>query len=541
VKKINLGQHDRLILAVCLAIAVVSLYFLNDPSLFLANSDQRLKEIGRIVQLEKDVRLKSVGSYFWDEARENSKISNGLSLFTGDQSKTEVLFSDGRRISISQNSLVQFKILNNEILLDFSFGEISAQNIKEKIKIVICGKTYEIDSEQASEFKMKRSQECGSLNVNVQKGQIKLNNKKVTPVAEFVEKTNSVVAEPLPAPVVSPDPVVTQPEVPEQAEVPVVDEPVVPVNTAPKVELAQPKLTALSMKHRVTSPTPPKVNWSSVQGADQYEVEWSASNQFKKAERAIVEKNEFEFTENPNRKIFYRTRAISSISEPGPFSEVGEINPTYPFIKLTEPEITHTYQAKNSADKGPPRKFDIAWSEVPNAALYEVEVARSNKFEKVAKVRSKTATTTLNLPASGQYFWRVSALSKQGKVISQSQEPGLISYNRLFDLEILDIPNKYRDASFFFQKTAARFIWISWSPAKNPNVSYKIDVASEPTFKSILKSYSSDKPTLLIREQFPEGLYYWRVRSEVETVVSDWSSTSKFRILTGAKRGTAGQ
>lgn len=534
VKKLNLGQHDRLILAICLAIALASLYFLNDPSLFLSNSDQNLKEIGKITQIEKDVRLKSVGSYFWDEARPFSKISNGQSLFTGDQSNTEVMFTDGKKISIAENSLVQFRMLNNEITLDFSFGEISAQNLKQKIKIVICGKTYEINPEEASEFKLKRSQDCGSLNVNVQKGQIKLNNKKVTPLAEFIEKPATVVATPDPKPEVVQQP----PE--EITQAPVVEPPPV-IETAPKIELAQPKLTSPSIKHRITSQTLPKVKWAEVTGADRYEIEWSYSNKFNKAEKAVVEKTEFEFSQNPARKLFYRTRALSSISDPGPFSAIGEINPTYPFIKITENEITFTYQAKSSMDKGPPRKFDISWSEVPNVENYEIEVSRSTKFDKVAKIRSKEAKTTLNLPMTGIYYWRVSALAKDGKVITQSQEPASVNYSRMFDLETPEVPDKYRDASFFFQKTAARFIWISWSASKNSNAIYKVDVSSEPTFNTILKSYTSDKPTLLIREQFPEGLYYWRVRSEVDTIVSDWTSPSKFRILTGAKRGTAGQ
>ena len=506
VKKLNLGQHDRLILAICLAIALASLYFLNDPSLFLSNSDLHLKEIGKITQIEKDVRLKSIGSYFWDEARPFSKISNGQSLFTGDQSKTEVTLTDGKKISISENSLVQFRMLNNEILLDFSFGEISALNLNEKIKIVICGKTYEINPEQASEFKLKRSQDCGSLNVNVQKGQIKLNNKKVTPLTEFIEKPVTVTAAPVPKPEV----VVPPPE--EVAQVPVVEPPPV-IETAPKVELAQPKLSTPSIKHRTTSQTLPKVKWAEVTGADRYEIEWSYSSKFSKSEKAIVEKTEFEFTQNPARKLYYRTRALSSISDPGPFSAIGEINPTHPFIKITENEIAYTYQAKSSLDKGPPRKFDISWSEVPNVDTYEIEVSRSASFDKVANIKSKEAKTILNLPITGLYFWRVSALAKDGKVITQSQEPASVNYSRMFDLETPEVPDRYRDASFFFQKTAARFIWISWSASKNSNATYKVDVAAEPTFKSVLKSYSSDKPTLLIREQFPEGLYYWRVRS----------------------------
>ncbi len=529
-KNLNLTKRDQVVLLICAVIALLSIYFLNDPRILLGNFSSNQDSIGRIVILEKDVRTKNQGTYFWSEAEQNGNISPGLSLFTGEKSSSTIEFKDGKKIRISENSLVKFNISNNEILLDFSFGEISAQGLTKKIKIVICDKTYEIEPDQASAFALKKTSECGGLNVKVQKGEIKLNNRKVTADTEFNQpaktelktvplETVPVVETPLPEPVAE----------------------VLPPPPPPSVKLQAPELMNKSIKHRVTSKTAPQIQWSRVKDAAKYQLETSFDKLFKKP--TVVDTKDLTHTlaENPTRKMFFRARGMKDNGEPGVYSEIGEVEPAYPKIKLENKDQNFLYQAKNSKDNGGPRKFDISWSPVPNTQAYEVEVSRTTDFDKVAKIKTREPASVLNLPSAGKYHWRVSALSAQGKIISQSEEIGTVDYTKVFDLKQPEVPDRYKDASFFFQKTAARFIWISWNSVNVAEPIYKIQLSTSSDFNNILKTYDNSKTTMLIRDQIPEGVYYWRVRAEVGSQVSDWSDTAQFKILTGGKRTTAGE
>jgi hypothetical protein len=529
----NLSKRDRVILLVCAAIAFISIYFLNDPRLLLNSSRFNQDSIGRIVQLDRDVRTKNIGTYFWNDAEQNGNISPGLSLFTGEKSTSTVEFKDGKKIKISENSLVKFSVSKNEIVLDFSFGEISAQGISKKIKIVICDKTYEIEPNRASAFAIKKTSECGRLNVRVQKGEIKLNNKKLTPAKEFIQpartELRSAEVEVIPAP--PPTVVIAT----EPVEIP---EPVVTPTPPPVVEMPAPELKSKILKHSVINKKPPLIEWGQVENAVNYQVQTSYTKDFTKLSSATVPNTQFGFAANPSRKIFYRARGIKENGEFGPFSEIGEIEPLYPKIELSNKEQSFLYQAKNSQDNGGPRKFELAWTSVPNADQYEVEISKTTDFKKVGKVRSREPSTVLTAPSTGKFHWRVSALSK-GKTISRSNDFGTVDYAKVFNLNKPDVPNRYKNSSFFFQKTAARFIWISWVPVNVGEPTYKVELSAQPDFNSIIKTYSSPKTTMLIRDQIPEGLYYWRVRAEVEGQVSDWSETAQFKILTGGKRNTA--
>lgn len=528
-KNLNLTKRDQVVLLICTVIALLSIYFLNDPRILLGNFSSNQDSIGRIVILEKDVRTKNQGTYFWNEAEQNGAISHGLSLFTGEKSSSTIEFKDGKKIRISENSLVKFNISNNEILLDFSFGEISAQGLNKKIKIVICDKTYELEPDQASAFALKKTSECGRLNVKVQRGEVKLNNKKVTAEAEFNQPPKTELKT---------IPIETIPIVEPPAPEPVVEVAPPPL---PSAKLQAPELATKSIKHRVVSKTAPQIQWSRVQDAAKYQLETSFDKSFRKPTVFDTKDLNYTLAENPTRKVFFRARGIKENGEPGPFSDVGEIDPAYPKIKLENKDQNYLYQAKNSKDNGGPRKFDISWSPVPNTQAYEVEVSRSTNFDKVAKIKTREPASVLNLPSAGKYHWRVSALSAQGKIISQSDEVGTVDYAKVFDLKQPDVPERYKDASFFFQKTAARFIWISWNPVSVAEPVYKIQLSMSSDFSNILKTYDNSKTTMLIRDQIPEGIYYWRVRAEVGSQVSDWSETAQFKILTGSKRNTAGE
>lgn len=530
----NFTKRDRVVMLICAIVALMSIYFLNDPRIFLGNFNSKFDSIGRIVMLEKDVRTKNLGTYFWNEAEPNGNISPGLSLFTGEKSTSTIEFSDGKKIKISENSLVKFSVSNNEILLDFSFGEISAQGLSKTIKVVICDKTYEISPDKASAFALKKTNECGRLNVKVQKGEIKLNNKKVTVEKEFVQPAKTdlktlpieTVQTPPPPPPVEPNPT------------PIVETPPPPPTV---VKLDAPELLNKSIKHRIVSKVAPKIEWSKVSEASKYQLETSFERTFKKP--SVIDTKDLAYTlpENPSRKMYFRTRALSDKGDPGYYSEIGEIEPTFPKIKLENKDQSFLYQAKNSKDNGGPKKFDIAWSPVPGSQQYEVEVSRTTSFDKVAKIKTREPASALNLPSAGKYHWRVSALSAQGKVLSQSEDYGTVDYAKVFDLKQPEVPERYKDASFFFQKTAARFIWISWNPVNVAEPVYKIELSTTPNFSNIIKTYENAKTTMLIRDQIPEGIYFWRVRAEVGSQVSDWSETATFKILTGSKRNTAGE
>jgi hypothetical protein len=123
-----LKKTDILFLAISAAIFIFSSYLLYDDSfLFHQKVTSEFEEIGFISQKFKDVRRKNSTNFIWMPVRENDKVYQHDSLFTGDESTAQITFLDGTKIDIASNSLVDLNIEEEQMNLNLKFGNFVGQ------------------------------------------------------------------------------------------------------------------------------------------------------------------------------------------------------------------------------------------------------------------------------------------------------------------------------------------------------------------------------------------------------------------------------
>lgn len=72
----------------------------------------------------------------------------------------------------------------------------------------------------------------------------------------------------------------------------------------------------------------------------------------------------------------------------------------------------------------------------------------------------------------------------------------------------------------------AVFLWKAVANAE----SYNIEFASDESFQKIMKTYKSQKPSLLLRARI-KGVIYWRVQSVQGDLKSEWSTVYSFKVM----------
>lgn len=160
------NKTDRRILAAATLLLLLMLYLLYDDSLILpSDNTSNLKPIGKISQLDRDVRRKVSKKFVWRTARHKDTLHAGDSLFTGKDSVVKVELKDGRSLTLQENSLIVFNTSGDQLNLDLRAGRLQGKldgcvkiNIKGQEK-EICGENspIEIDSDGAVEVKKEEA------------------------------------------------------------------------------------------------------------------------------------------------------------------------------------------------------------------------------------------------------------------------------------------------------------------------------------------------------------------------------------------------
>ena len=100
---IKFNKTDRVILTVSTLIVMLYSYFLYDDSFLFNAENSSYRQIGVLSLSANDVRRKSVESFLWSPAKTQQTLHEKDSIFTGEQSKAEVLLNDGSVIKLEEN------------------------------------------------------------------------------------------------------------------------------------------------------------------------------------------------------------------------------------------------------------------------------------------------------------------------------------------------------------------------------------------------------------------------------------------------------
>lgn len=513
----NLKRQDLTILALCLLFFIVSAFLYRFGGSTFSNTEDSTGQIGQIISIQSDVRHKVNKSYFWTDAAKYTSIVKGDSLFVGQNSSGHVRLKDGKEFSIGENSLVKFSFKNNDLSLEMGFGQIKAVGLNQKIKISECGKVYEIDASQA-DLLITKADDCSSLGVQVNKGNVKVNSK----VIEKSAKPQKIADNGKQLDITS-TPIIEKPQ-PKVEPVPELPPP------PPKVVDA-PRLLKKNQNILLDENAKPNIGWMPMDDIKEYQIEISPNSFFDQVSLYRTKNNSLPVTRFESEQIYYRVKAKSNEDIESSYSEVGQMKFQFPEIVLNDADRRISYVAKNSKDLGAPQKFDISWTPVKAASEYVIEVDSSPEFAAPQKTNLRVPAGTLTIPKGGQYHYRVSAIGQSGRQISSSNV-GVISYDKVFDLLKPTISNTSKNLTYYFQRGLAKFIWLRWvdTTPTSKIEHYRLEIAKDQNFQEKIKAYNVKKPQFLLNETLEKGQYYWRVRSENKDQFSDWSDLGYLKV-----------
>ncbi len=121
----TLRRTDRVIIALAVLVTIVCSFFLiNDDYLSPFSDEDKSKPLMGVISYKlNDSRHKSSSSMMWINSRKKQNVRLGDSIFTGEESQTQVTLSKGGEVNMGQNTLVVFNQDSN--LMDLGFGNFS--------------------------------------------------------------------------------------------------------------------------------------------------------------------------------------------------------------------------------------------------------------------------------------------------------------------------------------------------------------------------------------------------------------------------------
>lgn len=509
------------VVLLCILGIVICIYLLNTHSFLDSKNQSQEVVLGEINETSLDVRLKSNKQYFWQKTERNQVLTEGDSVFTGPKSSSEITLLDGKKIRISENSLIRFATKNQQLSVDLAFGKLFSTGSTQPIVISDCGKLYTIEPNAAT-FELSKGKNCGSIEVNVSKGTIKLNKKfvaKKKPQPQLAKSNFSVIEDDF------------QPPLLNASAIEALAKPV--EIAAAKAKLETPQFEKKLYNMTLTKSLHVDFSWNSVPDASEYILEQSETELFELSDPVHVSTTSYSYHPETDGVRFFRLKAIDEKGSESGYGDVAKTSLIYPNIELEQKKIKAQYKARTSTDFGSKKNFPISWSTVPHAAKYVVEVADNSDFSKSIPTISRKPASNIVVPKTGLYHYRVSAFNQQGRKISSSDGSGEINYEKMFDMLAPVIEPTLKSLSFYFQKQFGQFIWLRWIKASNSSgLKYRFQLATSAGFEKLFYDQLTTENKILLNKNLLQGEYFWRIRSENEAQTSDWSDLGSFKIQT---------
>ena len=298
------------------------------------------------------------------------------------------------------------------------------------------------------------------------------------------------------------------------------------------LNLAAPELLTKSMSIELPASEADKIQWTAVENAESYALEFSPTALFEKPERMEVPSTAAPWTFSTIGRRYFRVAAISKDKELGPYSQVGTavVATSRPILNPVEPRIV---DGKAPDDPGEPQQFDVTWKGTPSAEKYKIQVSDTPRFTAVKEFESRKPASQIQVDKPGDYFWRVQPLTEGNLPITGFSQPGTMQYVLNNPLATPTPLEPMNNLALYFQEEAGGHFWFEWSAVAKAN-QYTFELSRDPEFQSILVQRQISATRVLVKEKLQVGQLYWRVRAEAgDGKISYWTPTSSFVIYTG--------
>lgn len=227
---------------------------------------------------------------------------------------------------------------------------------------------------------------------------------------------------------------------------------------------------------------------------------------------------------SPGTKYFFRVRAETASGT------TVNSNAPYGITRTASPNAT---PAINIA----PSSFTAKWDLLgPNVVTYNLQVSTDNSFTSTSIISNTSLNNSTNsavingLSANTTYYYRVRSF-----VPVDSRGDGASSFSNIVTVKTLAAPPVLRDPS----GVSSTSFTVNWDQVQG--AVYTVEVAANNDFSPVL--YTGYGPlnssSLIFLNLSPCTVYYYRVRSEIAGIASDWSISPQVVTAPDATVATA--
>lgn len=276
---------------------------------------------------------------------------------------------------------------------------------------------------------------------------------------------------------------------------------------------------------------PPQFQWEEVVGANAYEIEISKDEEFKQiVEEQSVKNTTYKWRNVKVGDYYWRVGAKQGSQTRGPKSlparlKVGLESP------ILDQQIKRTYRAKNPSDflkMGPPIGFQ--WKSLPMTEKYKLLISEEGTDQPLVEKILDNPEAQIDLQKPGRYEVRVAALDGQGRQISPYSEPSKLLFEKIYEFkrpQILFPADGTTVVTFGTGRTESMILdWRQVEGAKN----YRIQFSKGADFQTLLLDKLVDDDQYFVSDIIPQGLTFWRVRAEYDSLSSEWTHPRRFEI-----------
>jgi hypothetical protein len=149
----------------------------------------------------------------------------------------------------------------------------------------------------------------------------------------------------------------------------------------------------------------------------------------------------------------------------------------------------------------------FSWSATKGASTYQFQLSADSRFGSIVKggsiTTANTYATIATLPADGEYFWRVRGIDSKGNA-------GKWSSTRSLTKSWSTRPALLQPPSGSAISYPATPLVLTWSAVPEA-VHYSLQIATDPSFASSVKSVTTGGTSYAVTSTLPAGTYYWSV------------------------------
>ncbi|MCQ2577985.1 MAG: FecR family protein [Treponema sp.] len=468
-------------------VASIYLFYLNFNKILSKNEEP----IATVTFKYKTAQRKFLGRNIWDRLQQESPVYNGDTIHTANLSEAVIIFTDGNRVELSDNSMAQiFMQKDNSIKTELSSGSAFVDSTDSQNKMILSAGGVEINLESGSSLSAV-SGDDSSMAIKVISGS-----------ATF-DQTNVLAGD----------------------EVSVAGESVTPST----LKVVYPKPSEKILYHTEEQKSV-LFQWQLEKGDESAEdglnLYIATDKDFRNLVKVMDVTEESSIIISLDAGNYYWRIGNKEVGSQGKLQIIKSLPP-----ELITPYNDYEYQFRTRAPS-----VRLQWSEADYASSYRVSISKTPDFNSPeTELHTNKTSLIVSSLKEGTWYWRVTPfyqLNRAGYEADSETGRFIISKKTALDEPVLFKPKNNGYESVGAELAPISFSWKQDGEAESYNfVISKNEDLSNPVFKTNIKEnflkYENSA-------KLEKGAYYWGVsQQDAEGTVSKMSNIRRLYVVDG--------